>query len=154
MRLNEFQIAGLRSFAEKATAADVEAALTRRGSLDSFAALISPLASEPRYLEEMARRAHELTVRYVGRVIRLFAPLYLSNECINNCKYCGFSRDNPILRVTLSPEEVLDEARALLAQGFRNILLVAGEHPKFVLNGYLKQCVEILRAEMPSVSLE
>ena len=59
-------------------------------------------------------------------------PLYLSNECINNCQYCGFSRDNPILRVTLSVEEVLREARALKEQGFRNILLVSGEHPKFV----------------------
>ena len=46
-----------------------------------------------------------------GKVIRLFAPLYLSNECINNCAYCGFSRDNAILRVTLGVEEVLREAR-------------------------------------------
>jgi hypothetical protein len=41
-----------------------------------------------------------LTQQRFGKVIRLFAPLYLSNECINNCQYCGFSRDNPILRVT------------------------------------------------------
>ena len=44
-----------------------------------------------------------MTQQRFGKVIRLFAPLYLSNECINNCKYCGFSRDNPILRVTLDP---------------------------------------------------
>lgn len=95
-----------------------------------------------------------MTQQRFGKVIRLFAPLYLSNECINNCKYCGFSRDNPILRVTLAPHEVLEEARALLAQGFRNILLVSGEHPKFVSNGYLKECVEILHPEVPSISLE
>jgi 2-iminoacetate synthase len=154
MRLNEFQIAELRSFAEKATAADVEAALTRRGSLDSFAALISPLASEPRYLEEMARRAHELTVRYFGRVIRLFAPLYLSNECINVCKYCGFSRDNPILRVTLTPEQVLEEAQFLRERGFRHILLVSGEHPHFVSGNYLRDCVRLLHPDWPSISLE
>jgi 2-iminoacetate synthase len=87
-------------------------------------------------------------------VIRLFAPLYLSNECINNCQYCGFSRDNPILRVTLAIEEVLAEARALKSQGFRNLLLVAGEHPRFVSNGYLAECVRALHAEFPSVSLE
>jgi 2-iminoacetate synthase len=87
-------------------------------------------------------------------VIRLFAPLYLSNECINNCQYCGFSRDNPILRVTLSVEEVLREARALNAQGFRNLLLVAGEHPKFVSSDYLRDCVAALHAEVPSISLE
>ena len=99
-------------------------------SLLNFAHLISPAAGE--LLEVLCRRSQQLTQQRFGKVIRLFAPLYLSNECINNCKYCGFSRDNPILRVTLSVDEVLREARALKDQGFRNILLVAGEHPKFV----------------------
>ncbi|HCV99685.1 MAG TPA: 2-iminoacetate synthase ThiH, partial [Verrucomicrobiales bacterium] len=80
-------------------------------------------------LERLAKRSNRLTQQRFGRVIRLFAPLYLSNECINNCTYCGFSRDNRILRVTLSIDEVVREARALADQGFRNILLVAGEHP-------------------------
>src|SRR5689334_23552895 len=102
----------------------------------------------------MGQRAQQLTRQRFGKVIRLFAPLYLSNECINNCKYCGFSRDNPILRVTLAVDEVQREARALAAQGFRNILLVAGEHPKFVSNGYLAECVAALHVEIPSVSLE
>ena len=84
----------------------------------------------------------------------MFAPLYLSNECINNCKYCGFSRDNPILRVTLDIENVLAEARALAAQGFRSILLVAGEHPKFVATDYLADCVRAVRQIVPSVALE
>src|ERR1700741_1498070 len=127
MRLNEFEIAELTSFAEKATAVEVEAALERPGSLEGFAALGLPAAAGAECLEEVARRSHQLTVKYFGRVIRLFAPLYLSNECINVCKYCGFSRDNPILRVRLSVVEVLREARALKDQGFRNLLLVAGE---------------------------
>jgi len=121
-------------------------------TLTDFVRLISPAAGE--FLETMSHRSQQLTRQRFGKVIRLFAPLYLSNECINNCKYCGFSRDNPILRVTLSVEEVLREARALKAQGFRNVLLVAGEHPKFVSNGYLGECVAALREEMPSVSLE
>src|SRR5207244_638287 len=108
----------------------------------------------PIYLESLCQRSRALTLQRFGRVIRLFAPLYLSNECINNCKYCGFSRDNPILRVTLSVEEVLREARALKEQGFRNLLLVAGEHPKFVSNQYLIDCVGALHGEFPSVSLE
>jgi 2-iminoacetate synthase len=78
----------------------------------------------------------------------------LSNECVNACTYCGFSRENAILRVTLTPEEARREARALLGQGFRNILLVAGEHPKFVSEGYLAECVGLLHTEAPSVSLE
>ena len=158
MKLDEFEIAELGSFAEKATPADVECALRRAAdghlSLADFAALISPTAAQPRYLEAMAQRAHSLTVQHFGRVIRFFAPLYLSNECINVCKYCGFSRDNPILRVTLTLEQVATEARFLHEQGFRHILLVAGEHPHFVSDNYLRDCVARLRANWPSISLE
>ncbi|HEY9172662.1 MAG TPA: 2-iminoacetate synthase ThiH [Verrucomicrobiae bacterium] len=123
-----------------------------RLSLTDFAHLISPAGGE--LLEHMGRRSHVLTQQRFGKVIRLFAPLYLSNECINNCKYCGFSRDNPILRVTLSLEEVRREAQAIKAQGFRNILLVAGEHPKFVSTTYLRDCIAALHEDVPSVSLE
>jgi 2-iminoacetate synthase len=121
-------------------------------SLGDFANLISPAAGE--FLETMSQRSRTLTQQRFGKVIRLFAPLYLSNECINNCKYCGFSRDNPILRVTLTVDEVLQEARALKAQGFRNLLLVAGEHPKFVSGDYLTECTRALHEECPSISLE
>ena len=137
--------------ARDASAAEAAAALTKRDlSLADLAALLSPAAP----LEPLAKRAHQLTQQRFGKVIRLFAPLYLSNECINNCQYCGFSRDNPLLRVTLSVDEVVREAKALAGQGFRNILLVAGEHPKFVSSGYMVDCVEALRDAVPSISLE
>ena len=121
-------------------------------SLTDFARLISPAASE--FLGALAQRSHQLTQQRFGKVIRLFAPLYLSNECVNNCRYCGFSRDNPILRVTLTVDEMMREARALREQGFRNILLVAGEHPKFISTTHLCECVAALHAEVPGVSLE
>lgn len=105
-------------------------------------------------LEEMAQTAHRLTLQHFGRTMRLFAPLYLSNECINNCRYCGFSRDNPILRVTLTVDEVVAEARYLRDSGFRQILLVAGEHPKFVSENYLLECIRSLSGDFPSISLE
>lgn len=123
-----------------------------RPGLPDFAHLISPAAGG--VLEEMGRRSQALTRQRFGRTIRMFAPLYLSNECINNCRYCGFSRDNAILRVTLSVDEVRAEARALKEQGFRNVLLVAGEHPKFVSNGYLEDCIRAVHEEFPGVSLE
>ncbi len=134
------------------TAAAREAAGKTKINLADFAALISPAAAEN--LEAMGQRAHLMTQQRFGKTIRLFAPLYLSNECINNCSYCGFSRDNPILRVTLSLDEMRQEAQALKAQGFRNILLVAGEHPKFVSNGYMRDCIAALHPDWPSISLE
>lgn len=132
---------------------EVAAALARRDlDLANLATLLSPAAAGQ--LERLAKRSNRLTQQRFGRVIRLFAPLYLSNECINNCNYCGFSRDNRILRVTLSIDEVVREARALADQGFRNILLVAGEHPKFISGSYMTDCVAALRETVPSISLE
>jgi 2-iminoacetate synthase len=105
-------------------------------------------------MEAMAREAAALTRRNFGRTMRLFAPLYLSNECINNCAYCGFSRENEIVRVTLTRDEVVREARHLAAQGFRHILLVAGEHPRFVSSGYLEECIRALTPFIPTVAIE
>ncbi len=110
--------------------------------------------SEPAAIHALGRQAARLRRQYFGRAMRLFAPLYLSNECINNCRYCGFSRDNPILRVTLTLEQVEREVRHLAALGFRSILLVAGEHPKFVSNGYLEACIGVALRHVPSVSIE
>lgn len=120
--------------------------------LERFAALLEPKA--PGQIEAMARESRAVTRRHFGRTMRLFAPLYLSNECVNNCKYCGFSRDNPILRVTLTVDQVVREARHLVAQGFRNILLVAGEHPRFVSEGYLEDCIRAIRDFVPTVGIE
>ncbi len=120
--------------------------------LRRFVSLLEP--NDKAQFERMAQEARELTRQNFGRTMRMFAPLYLSNECINSCRYCGFSRDNPILRVTLTVEQVVAEARYLAAQGFRQVLLVAGEHPKFVNEGYLVECVRALRPLFSSISLE
>jgi 2-iminoacetate synthase len=117
-----------------------------------FEELITPKSDAE--LESMAQTSRALTVQNFGRTMRLFAPLYLSNECINNCRYCGFSRDNPILRVTLSVEEVMAEARHLRGAGFRQVLLVAGEHPKFVSGNYLGECVRALAPDFSSIAIE
>lgn len=105
-------------------------------------------------LEVLARQSQQITRRHFGRTMRLFAPLYLSNECVNNCSYCGFSRDAGILRTTLGVGQVVREARHLHALGFRNILLVAGEHPKFVTDGYLQDCLDALKPFIPTLAIE
>lgn len=130
-------------------------ALPQRKSplMERFAGLLEPKG--PAQIEAMARESQQITRRNFGRTMRLFAPLYVSNECVNNCSYCGFSRDNnAILRVTLTVDQVVREARHLLGQGFRNILLVAGEHPKFVSNGYLEECIRALRDVVPTIGIE
>ncbi len=97
-------------------------ALKKSELVERFENLIAPKSDQA--LEAMAQASRSLTRQNFGRTMRLFAPLYLSNECINNCRYCGFSRDNPILRVTLDVDEVVAEGQHLAHQGFRQILLV------------------------------
>src|SRR5213075_3261968 len=127
-------------------------ALSKSEFVQRFERLIGPKSDQE--LETMAQTSRTLTLQNFGRTMRLFAPLYLSNECINNCQYCGFSRDNPILRVTLTVDEVVTEAQHLARQGFRQILLVAGEHPKFVSGGYVAECVSALALDFSSISIE
>jgi 2-iminoacetate synthase len=117
-----------------------------------FEAMLRPASAET--LESMAGKSRAITRRHYGKTMRLFAPLYVSNECINNCSYCGFSRDNAILRTTLTVEQVVTEARRLHEMGFRNILLVAGEHPKFVSDGYLQECIDAIKGFIPTIGIE
>lgn len=121
-------------------------------TLAGFLRLLEPVSDEG--LRQMAASSASITRRHFGKTMRLFAPLYLSNECINSCVYCGFSRENAIARVTLEIEETLREARHLASEGFRNILLVAGEHPKFVSGGYLEQCLSRLAEFVPGLAIE
>ena len=105
-------------------------------------------------LENLARESQQATRRHFGRTMRLFAPLYVSNECVNHCSYCGFSRDADILRSTLTVGQVVGEARHLHGLGMRNLLLVAGEHPKFVSDGYLQACLDALKPFIPTLAIE
>lgn len=105
-------------------------------------------------LESLAGESQKITRRNFGKTMRMFAPLYVSNECVNNCSYCGFSRDAAILRTTLTVDQVLAEAEHLHGRGFRNLLLVAGEHPKFVSEGYLQKCLDALLPMFPTLALE
>jgi 2-iminoacetate synthase len=146
-------LVALRELAGRATPVQVQQALSRpRRTLEDFAALISPSGAVR--LKELAGLAHQTTVRRFGRTMHLFAPLYLSNECVSVCTYCGFSAGNDIVRRTLSVEEVVTEGRALTAAGFRHLLLVAGEHARIVSKGYLTECVAALAPFVPSISLE
>jgi 2-iminoacetate synthase len=117
-----------------------------------FLQLVSEETGGP--LEALARQSQQVTRRHFGKTMRLFAPLYVSNECVNNCSYCGFSRDAGILRTTLTVDQVVTEARHLHGLGFRNVLLVAGEHPKFVSDGYLQNCLDALKQFIPTLALE
>jgi len=140
---------------ERAGVQDVERALGQRAgsySLDRLAALVSPAAEG--YLEEMAQAARRLTVQRFGKTIRLYAPLYLSNYCVNSCLYCGFNRDSDSQRRRLSVEQAAEEAEVIASEGFRDILLVSSEDRGYVDIDYLTRLAEELRGAFDSISVE
>ncbi|HZV80048.1 MAG TPA: 2-iminoacetate synthase ThiH [Candidatus Binatus sp.] len=137
----------------RSTADMVRDAVARKlSTLDDAATLLAPAAGD--LLEDLAREAHRSTVERFGKTISLYAPLYLSNECVCTCTYCGFSMGLPIKRRTLRIDEVVREARALAARGMRNVLLVSAEHPKRVNAQYVAQCVRETKCIAPYVALE
>ena len=138
-----------------ASAADVDRAMARppqARTLDDFAALLSPAAGER--LEQLAAESRRLTLARFGRTMHLYVPLYLSNECLTTCVYCGFARELPIARKTLSAEETLAEARHLVREGFRSILLLTGEHERLTGVEFLEDRLRLLAPEVPALSIE
>ena len=137
------------------TAEDVQRQLSSpagKFSPDRLAALISP-AAEP-YLEQMARQARQLTIQRFGRTIQLYAPLYVSNVCVNSCQYCGYNAQTELKRTQLSIEQALADADVIASEGFRHILLVSGEDRQFVTIDYLRQLARKLREKFSSISIE
>jgi 2-iminoacetate synthase len=153
--LPRLDLEGLAGRSRETSPADVSRALAKRPgerTLSDLGALISPTATGR--LEELAQSSRRLTLSRFGRTMHMYAPLYLSNECLTTCTYCGFARELPIARKTLSPEETMEEARHLLRQGFRSILLLTGEHQQLTGVDFLEDRIRLLAHEVPSLAIE
>jgi 2-iminoacetate synthase len=153
--LDATPVAELAQASLGATDVDVTRALVRgAGERDEWdlAALLSPAASAR--LEELAAASHRLTERRFGNTVHMYAPIYLSNECLTTCTYCGFAKDLDIARRTLSVAEAVREARALTQRGFRHLLLLTGEHQKITGVHYLEQALRALAQVVPQLSIE
>ncbi|MGL5226862.1 MAG: radical SAM protein, partial [Bacteroidales bacterium] len=124
---------------------DVRIALNKeRLDIEDFKALISPAAAP--YLEQMAAKSRQLTLRRFGKTIQFYIPLYLTNACTNHCVYCGFNHENKIKRIILTDEEILNEVRAIKELGqFEHILLVTGESPRHAGVEYLENAIRLIK---------
>lgn len=100
-----------------------------RLDLEEMAVLIGNIDSET--TQEMFDLAYELKKEVYGDRIVFFAPLYISDECANNCKYCGFRSSNHSMhRKTLSMPEIEEEIQIMIDEGQKRTVLVYGESPK------------------------
>jgi 2-iminoacetate synthase len=110
-------------------------------TLRESAALLN--ISDAEILEELFHAAKEVKEKIYGNRLVLFAPMYLSNLCVNNCLYCAFRRDNKqLIRKTLSLDEIQEEAEFLIKQGHKRLLLVCGEHSKKADVEYVGEAIE------------
>ena len=101
-----------------------------RLNLQEVAVLVN--TSDPELVEEIKAGAKKLKENVYGNRIVLFAPLYVGNLCLNDCKYCGFKSSNKnAVRKTLSKQELIENVRALEEHGQKRLILVYGEHKKY-----------------------
>lgn len=134
--------------AEKPSAARLgqildKAALAKGLDLEEVADLL--MVEDPDHLEAMFQTAFAIKQKIYGNRIVLFAPLYVSNLCVNNCRYCGFRRSNEQeVRRRLTQEEVAEEVRALIRMGHKRVLLEAGEDPVNCDIDYIVDCIRTI----------
>ena len=99
----------------------------------------------PEKNEEIYRLAREIKEEFYGNRIVLFAPLYLSNYCINGCTYCPYHGTNThIPRVKLTQEQIRNEVIALQDMGHKRLAIEAGEHPKYNPIEYILESIDTI----------
>ena len=99
-------------------------------AVEETATLVAATSSE--LVEAIFDAARQLKRDVYGNRIVLFAPLYIGNDCVNDCAYCAFKRSNAEeVRRTLDPAELRRQVEALVNKGHKRLILVFGEHPRY-----------------------
>ena len=129
-----------------------DAIYNRRISHYDLLILLSEKAREA--LPHIAARAKELTIRRHGKIINFYVPVYLSNECVNNCVYCGFNSSRSIDRTTLDVREIELEFQSIKKIGFDNVLLLTGEFPETAGVEFIRQAIGLAKKYFTFVGLE
>lgn len=119
---------------------------------ETLALLLSPAVLP--HLEAMAKAAQNLTRRHFGKVMQMYAPIYLSDHCVNQCTYCGFRVGGQHGRTHLSEEQIRSEGKHLHRMGYRNVLLLTGESRKYSGVEYIEDALINLSTLFPMMGLE
>lgn len=114
--------------------------------------LLSPAASSE--LAALRERATLARRRYYGKTVSVYAPLYISNTCVNACKYCDFNIHHKAQRKILTLDEIRRESEAIRKNGIDSLLVVAGEDPRHVGVDYLCQVAGVLREFFSYLAIE
>lgn len=121
----------------------IDKAKTREGLNHKEVAILLQVEDKDQ-LEQIYKIAGEIKESIYGKRIVMFAPLYVSNYCINNCLYCGYRRDNNFARRKLTQEEVRNEVKILESMGHKRLALEVGEDPINVPIDYILECIDTI----------
>ena len=141
---NKRNVALIDEILEKARPRKTETGVTCAG-LNHREASVLLACDLPDKIEEMCRLAREIKLAFYGNRIVMFAPLYLSNYCVNGCVYCPYHLKNKhIARKKLTQDEVRAEVVALQDMGHKRLAIEAGEDPKMNPIEYILDCIHTI----------
>lgn len=147
MFIDKNYIEGLLEKAKNATREDVQAVLEkakkREGLKHEDIAVLLQI-EDKQQLDEMYKLAGEIKKSIYGKRIVLFAPLYVSDYCVNNCIYCGYHKCNSFKRKKLTQEEVAEEVKILEKMGHKRLALELGEDPVNAPIEYVLECLKTI----------
>jgi len=146
--INEVEIAGILAKHQNPDSSKVKAVLQKAKEMKGLdledVAILANL-NDPMQLFELFEEANHIKEKIYGKRLVIFAPLYISNMCANECTYCAFrAKNKELVRRALSQDEIKHETEILIGQGHKRVLLVAGE-------AYPKQGFQYILASIASV---
>ncbi|MGM0410555.1 MAG: [FeFe] hydrogenase H-cluster radical SAM maturase HydG [Bacillota bacterium] len=131
--INDKKIENILSSAKKATKKEVNRIINKALDLNGItpreAATLLQVENEE-LIDKFLEAARKIKEEIYGKRLVIFAPLYFANQCINNCLYCGFRKDNNLVeRKKLTQKEIREEVKALEKEGHKRLLVLTGESP-------------------------
>ena len=149
MQIDSGYIENLLRTAADASDRDVEGALDKAARFEGLshrevAALL--MAKSPAYRERLFHTAGQIKQDIYGNRIVIFAPLYVSDYCVNQCAYCGYNCRRSFARHRLTMDELREEVRALEAMGHKRLALEAGEDDARCPIDYILECIRTIYA--------
>jgi len=151
----KFTEAQINEYYARVTPDMVRASLTAsRGSFFDLLNLLSPEAAKEEYRAALRETATKARRRHYGKTVSIFAPLYISNTCVDSCRYCDFNIHHHAERKILTLEEIDLECAAIRRHGIDSLLIVAGEDPKHMTVDFLCEVGRRLKNQFSCLALE
>ena len=130
---------------DKTLLSEILAKAALRKGLNHREAAVLLLCEDETVTEQMNRLARQIKLDFYGSRIVIFAPLYLSNYCVNGCTYCPYHAKNKhISRKKLTQEDIVREVTALQDMGHKRLAIEAGEDPLHNPISYILECIDTI----------